>query len=234
MQEITIDPQSIKINSDWREFLKEEFTKPYFLGIKKRYIEALRQGKTIYPPAKLTFHAFNLTPLNELKIVLLGQDPYHGPHQAMGLSFSVPSGVKIPPSLLNIYKELREDLGIEIHKNGDLSSWAKQGILLLNSTLSVEANKPASHSDWGWQEFSDAIIKRLSLEKEGLIFLLWGNHARSKKALIDTQKHFVLEAAHPSPLARKGFLGCGHFSKSNALLKKLGKGEIKWNSNATI
>lgn len=234
MQEITLNPQNIKINADWREFLKEEFTKPYFLGIKKRYIEALKQGKIIYPPAKLTFNAFNLTPLNKLKIVLLGQDPYHAPHQAMGLSFSVPRGVKIPPSLLNIYKELREDLGIEIHKNGDLSGWATQGVLLLNSILSVEANRPASHSGWGWQEFSDAVIKKLSLEREGLIFLLWGNYARSKKALIDTQRHRVLEAAHPSPLACRGFLGCRHFSKSNALLKKLGKEEIKWNLNAAI
>lgn len=234
MQEISLNPQNIKINADWREFLKEEFEKPYFLDIKRRYMEALKQSKTIYPPAKLTFNAFNLTPLSKVKIVLLGQDPYHAPHQAMGLSFSVPEGVRIPPSLLNIYKELREDLGIEIHKNGDLSGWAKQGVLLLNSILSVEAHNPASHSDWGWQKFSDAVIKKLSLKKEGLIFILWGNYAKSKKPLIDTQKHFILEAAHPSPLARTGFLGCKHFSKSNALLRKMGKSEIQWDLNAQI
>ncbi|MDL0115250.1 uracil-DNA glycosylase [Campylobacter felis] len=228
MREITLNPQNIKINADWREFLKEEFTKPYFLGIKKRYIEALEQGKVIYPPAKLTFNAFNLTPLNKLKIVLLGQDPYHAPHQAMGLSFSVPRGVKIPPSLRNIFKELNTDLGVKIPQNGDLSAWARQGVLLLNAIFSVEENKPLSHSLWGWQEFSDNIIKKLSLKKEGLIFILWGKFAQSKKSLIDTRKHFILEAAHPSPLARQGFLGCRHFSKSNALLEKLGKEPIKW------
>ncbi|MDL0102497.1 uracil-DNA glycosylase [Campylobacter felis] len=228
MREITLNPQNIKINADWREFLKEEFTKPYFLGIKKRYIEALEQGKVIYPPAKLTFNAFNLTPLNKLKIVLLGQDPYHAPHQAMGLSFSVPRGVKIPPSLRNIFKELNTDLGVKIPQNGDLSAWARQGVLLLNAIFSVEENKPLSHSLWGWQEFSDNIIKKLSLKKEGLIFILWGKFAQSKKSLIDTRKHFILEAAHPSPLARQGFLGCRHFSKSNVLLEKLGKEPIKW------
>ncbi|MDL0110727.1 uracil-DNA glycosylase [Campylobacter felis] len=228
MREITLNPQNIKINADWREFLKEEFTKPYFLGIKKRYIEALEQGKVIYPPAKLTFNAFNLTPLNKLKIVLLGQDPYHAPHQAMGLSFSVPRGVKIPPSLRNIFKELNADLGVKIPQNGDLSAWARQGVLLLNAIFSVEENKPLSHSLWGWQEFSDNIIKKLSLKKEGLIFILWGKFAQSKKSLIDTRKHFILEAAHPSPLARQGFLGCRHFSKSNVLLEKLGKEPIKW------
>ncbi|MCR2061925.1 uracil-DNA glycosylase [Campylobacter helveticus] len=228
MQEIAINPQNIKINPDWKEFLKEEFEKPYFLNIKRYYVEALKMSKTIYPPANLTFNAFNLTPLNRVKIVLLGQDPYHKQNQAMGLSFSVPKGVQIPPSLRNIFKELNEDLGIKIQKDGDLSSWAAQGVLLLNSILSVEENKPASHNNWGWQEFSDAVIKKLSFEKEGLIFLLWGNYAKSKKPLIDIRKHFVLEAAHPSPLARSGFLGCKHFSKSNAILQNLGKEPIKW------
>ncbi|EOH4745875.1 uracil-DNA glycosylase [Campylobacter coli] len=216
------------MNDDWKEFLKEEFNKNYFLEIKKRYIQALNNNAIIYPPANLTFNAFNLTPLDGLKIVLLGQDPYHQPNQAMGLSFSVPYGVKIPPSLLNIYKELKTDLDIEPSKSGDLSSWAKQGILLLNSILSVEAGKPASHSSWGWQEFSDAVISKLSLEKSGLIFMLWGNYAKSKKALIDTNKHFILEAAHPSPLARTGFLGCKHFSKANEILRNLGKNPINW------
>lgn len=228
MEKITINIEDIKINDDWKEFLKEEFNKNYFLEIKKRYIQALNNNAIIYPPANLTFNAFNLTPLDRLKIVLLGQDPYHQPNQAMGLSFSVPYGVKIPPSLLNIYKELKTDLSIEPSKIGDLSSWAKQGILLLNSILSVEAGKPASHSSWGWQEFSDAVISKLSLEKSGLIFMLWGNYAKSKKALIDTNKHFILEAAHPSPLARTGFLGCKHFSKANEILRNLGKNPINW------
>ncbi|EAI3823562.1 uracil-DNA glycosylase [Campylobacter coli] len=228
MEKITINIEDIKINDDWKEFLKEEFSKNYFLEIKKRYIQALNNNAIIYPPANLTFNAFNLTPLDGLKIVLLGQDPYHQPNQAMGLSFSVPYGVKIPPSLLNIYKELKTDLNIEPSKSGNLSSWAKQGILLLNSILSVEAGKPASHSSWGWQEFSDAVISKLSLEKSGLIFMLWGNYAKSKKALIDTNKHFILEAAHPSPLARTGFLGCKHFSKANEILRNLGKNPINW------
>ncbi|EMH0454354.1 uracil-DNA glycosylase [Campylobacter upsaliensis] len=226
MLEIKLD--KIKINADWLEFLEEEFKKPYFLDIKRQYIETLKAGKNIYPPANLTFNAFNLTPLNSLKIVLLGQDPYHKQNQAMGLSFSVPKGVPIPPSLRNIFKELNADLGVKIPQNGDLSAWARQGVLLLNAIFSVEENKPLSHSLWGWQEFSDNIIKKLSLEKKGLIFILWGKFAQSKKSLIDTRKHFILEAAHPSPLARQGFLGCRHFSKSNALLEKLGKEPIKW------
>ncbi|EOZ3533230.1 uracil-DNA glycosylase [Campylobacter upsaliensis] len=226
MLEIRLD--KIKMNADWLEFLEEEFKKPYFLDIKRQYIETLKAGKNIYPPANLTFNAFNLTPLNSLKIVLLGQDPYHKQNQAMGLSFSVPKGVPIPPSLRNIFKELNADLGVKIPQNGDLSAWARQGVLLLNAIFSVEENKPLSHSLWGWQEFSDNIIKKLSLEKEGLIFILWGKFAQSKKSLIDTRKHFILEAAHPSPLARQGFLGCRHFSKSNALLEKLGKEPIKW------
>ncbi|MEB2803897.1 uracil-DNA glycosylase [Campylobacter upsaliensis] len=226
MLEIKLD--KIKINADWLEFLEEEFKKPYFLDIKRQYIETLKAGKNIYPPANLTFNAFNLTPLNSLKIVLLGQDPYHKQNQAMGLSFSVPKSVQIPPSLRNIFKELNADLGVKIPQNGDLSAWARQGVLLLNAIFSVEENKPLSHSLWGWQEFSDNIIKKLSLEKEGLIFILWGKFAQSKKSLIDTRKHFILEAAHPSPLARQGFLGCRHFSKSNALLEKLGKEPIKW------
>ena len=226
MLEIKLD--RIKMNADWLEFLEEEFKKPYFLDIKRQYIETLKAGKNIYPPANLTFNAFNLTPLNSLKIVLLGQDPYHKQNQAMGLSFSVPKGVQIPPSLRNIFKELNADLGVKIPQNGDLSAWARQGVLLLNAIFSVEENKPLSHSLWGWQEFSDNIIKKLSFEKEGLIFILWGKFAQSKKSLIDTRKHFILEAAHPSPLARQGFLGCRHFSKSNALLEKLGKEPIKW------
>lgn len=220
------------MNDDWKDFLQDEFEKPYFRIIKEHYVKALQSGATIYPPAKLTFNAFNLTPLNNLKIVLLGQDPYHQPRQAMGLSFSVPIGVAVPPSLVNIFKELNADLGVKPSVSGDLTKWARQGVLLLNSILSVEANKPASHSHFGWQEFTDAVIAKLSEQKENLIFLLWGNFAKAKKALINTDKHFVLEAAHPSPLARTGFLGCKHFSKSNEILQKLGKSPIEWDLNA--
>lgn len=227
-----IAKERILMNDDWKDFLQDEFVKPYFSMIKKHYVKALQNGATVYPPAKLTFNAFNLTPLNELKIVLLGQDPYHQPRQAMGLSFSVPTGVPVPPSLVNIFKELNADLGVKPNTSGDLSKWARQGVLLLNSILSVEANKPASHSNFGWQEFTDAVIAKLSKQKENLIFLLWGNFAKAKKALIDTNKHFVLEAAHPSPLARTGFLGCKHFSKSNEILKQLGKNPIEWDLNA--
>ncbi|WP_139452039.1 uracil-DNA glycosylase [Campylobacter armoricus] len=224
--------EKIKINDDWKEFLKDEFLKSYFLDIKVKYIKTLNEGKTIYPPANLIFNAFNLTPLKDLKIIILGQDPYHNPNQAMGLSFSVPIGVKIPPSLLNIYKELQQDLNIPIAKHGDLSKWAKQGVLLLNSILSVEANKPASHANFGWQNFTDAVISKLSQEKEGLIFLLWGTYAKNKKNLIDTRKHYVLEAAHPSPLARNAFLGCKHFSKTNDILTFMHKDIIDWNLNS--
>ncbi|TQR32361.1 uracil-DNA glycosylase [Campylobacter sp. MIT 99-7217] len=229
-----INLDQILISDDWKAFLKDEFLKPYFVQIKQNYISALKQGFMLYPPAKLTFNAFNLTPLNSLKIVLLGQDPYHQPNQAMGLSFSVPSGIKVPPSLKNIFKELELDLGIKASLNGDLSKWAKQGVLLLNSILSVKANEPASCASWGWQEFSDAVIKKLSDEKENLIFLLWGNFARAKKSLIDEKKHFILEAAHPSPLARTGFLGCKHFSKSNEILQSLGKSPIDWDLEGSI
>ncbi|MFX3627348.1 uracil-DNA glycosylase [Campylobacter sp. LH-2024] len=228
MEKMAINLENIKINEDWKFFLKEEFLKPYFLEIKKKYIHALKNKKIIYPPANLTFNAFNLTPLKDLKVIILGQDPYHQEGQAMGLSFSVPKGIKIPPSLANIYKELYYDLKIQPAKDGDLSFWAKQGVLLLNSILSVEAGKPVSHSTWGWQKFSDAVISKLSMEKKGLVFILWGNFAKSKKNLIDTKKHFILEASHPSPLARTGFLGCKHFSKVNEILKSLGKEIINW------
>ena len=163
-----------------------------------------------------------------LKVVILGQDPYHNPHQAMGLSFSVPKGIPLPPSLKNIYKEITNDLGIPPSQNGDLSQWARQGVLLLNSVLSVEHNKPASHQNFGWQTFTDNVIKTISNQKKGIVFLLWGNYAKAKKNLIDSSKHFILEAAHPSPLARSGFLGCRHFSQTNAILESLHKSPINW------
>lgn len=228
MQDINISLENIKIEESWKLALKDEFLKPYFLEIKRHYLKAKNAGKILYPPANLIFSAFNLTPFTSLKVVLLGQDPYHNPNQAMGLSFSVPKGISLPPSLKNIYQELYEDLGIPPSHDGDLSKWAKQGVLLLNSVLSVEQNKPASHQNFGWQTFTDNVISTISLQKEGIIFLLWGNYAKAKKKLIDSKKHFILEAAHPSPLARGAFFGCRHFSKTNKILKSLHKDPIDW------
>ena len=226
-----INLADIKMSEDWKLFLKDELLSPYFADIKAKYILALKEKQKIYPPPALTFNAFNLCPLNKLKIVLLGQDPYHQENQAMGLSFSVPPGVKIPPSLRNIYKELESDLGIKPAKSGDLSKWAKEGVLLLNSILSVKENSPLSHSNLGWEKFSDSVIKKLSEKKDSLVFLLWGNFAKAKASLIDGKKHLVLKAAHPSPLARTGFLGCKHFSKSNDFLKSRGKEPVNWDLN---
>ncbi|WP_104721989.1 uracil-DNA glycosylase [Helicobacter mesocricetorum] len=228
MQKFSISLDKIQMESSWKEFLKEEFFKPYFLEIKKHFLEAKKRGAIIYPPAPLIFNAFNLTPLTSLKVVILGQDPYHNKSQAMGLSFSVPKNITLPPSLKNIYKELYEDLKIPPSSNGDLSKWARQGVLLLNSILSVEENKPASHQHFGWQLFTDNVIKKINQEREGIIFLLWGNYAKAKKNLIDSKKHFILEAAHPSPLAKSGFLGCKHFSKTNQILQEQGKTPIDW------
>jgi uracil-DNA glycosylase len=176
----------------------------------------------------LIFSAFNQTPFDAVKVVILGQDPYHNPGEAMGLCFSVPKGVRVPPSLVNIYKEIKSELGIEPPKHGDLSHWAAQGVLLLNAMLTVEAGKPASHQKIGWQTFTDAVIRRISEQKEGVVFLLWGNFARGKKALIDQERHYVLEAAHPSPLAGDAFQGCGHFARANEMLEKQGKMPIDW------
>ena len=226
-----INLADIKMSEDWKLFLKDELLSPYFADIKAKYILALKEKQKIYPPPALTFNAFNLCPLNKLKIILLGQDPYHQENQAMGLSFSVPPGVKIPPSLRNIYKELENDLGIKPAKSGDLSKWAKEGVLLLNSILSVKENSPLSHSNLGWEKFSDSVIKKLSEKKDSLVFLLWGNFAKAKASLIDGKKHLVLKAAHPSPLARTGFLGCKHFSKSNDFLKSRGKEPVNWDLN---
>lgn len=223
-----IQLESIKIEGSWKKVLEREFLSPYFLEIKTHYVEAKSRRVAIYPPANLTFNAFNCTPFDRVKVVLLGQDPYHNPNEAMGLSFSVPQGIRIPPSLRNIYKELEEDLGIPQSQSGDLTPWAKEGVLLLNSILSVEAHKPASHQHFGWQKFTDSVIAILSQQCSGIVFLLWGNYAKSKKPLIDTKKHLILEAAHPSPLARNGFIGCRHFSKTNAFLKSVGKTPINW------
>ncbi len=218
----------VKIESSWKEALKDEFRKPYFVSL-TRFLHAEKAaGRVIYPPGNCIFKAFELTPADEVKVVILGQDPYHGYGQAMGLSFSVPEGVKAPPSLKNIFREIENELGVTMSGSPDLEKWARQGVLLLNSILTVEAGRPASHSRIGWQEFTDAVIRYLSTEKTGIVFLLWGNYARGKKALIDTSKHYVLEAAHPSPLAGGAFFGCGHFLKTNEILAREGKEPIDW------
>jgi len=218
----------VQIDPSWSAILGSEFAKPYF-GEITTYIKAeIRAGKTIYPPGNLIFNAFNSTPFETVRVVILGQDPYHKPGEAMGLCFSVPKGVRIPPSLRNIYKELNEDVGLEIPNHGDLTPWTSQGVFLLNAMLTVERSQAGAHKNIGWQTFTDAVIQTLSEKKEGLIFLLWGSFAKSKKVLIDEMKHYVLEAVHPSPLARGGFSGCRHFSKTNEILKKQGNEPIDW------
>jgi uracil-DNA glycosylase len=219
----------VKIEKQWKEKLSGEFDKDYFVNLVKFLHMEKAAGKTIYPPGSLIFNAFALTPFNDVKVVILGQDPYHGPNQAHGLSFSVPDGIPAPPSLKNIYKEIESDLGVKVHKNGNLENWAKQGVFLLNAVLTVRAGEPTSHSKIGWTEFTDAVIKTISDNTEGVVFMLWGNFARTKKELIDNNKHYILEAAHPSPLARGAFFGCRHFSKCNAILESLGKKPIEWN-----
>ena len=218
----------VKIEESWKRVLAPEFEKPYFQALVQQLHAEKRAGRTIYPPGPLIFNAFALTPFDKVKVVILGQDPYHGPGQAEGLSFSVPPGVAIPPSLVNIYKEIETDLGVKLHKDGSLRGWAQQGVFLLNAALTVRAGQPTSHSRIGWTEFTDAVIRTLSDQRTGLVFLLWGNYARSKKELIDTTRHTVLEAAHPSPLARGAFFGCRHFSRTNQILESEGKKTIDW------
>ncbi|HTA61782.1 MAG TPA: uracil-DNA glycosylase [Bacteroidia bacterium] len=219
--------KSPQIEPGWLNVLKDEFSKDYFLKLKAFLVEEKNKYR-LFPAGKQIFEAFNLTPFNEVKVVILGQDPYHGAGQAHGLSFSVPDGIKAPPSLANIYKELKEDVGIEIPKTGNLTPWAKQGVLLLNATLTVRESQAGSHQNKGWELFTDAVIKKLSDEKKGLVFLLWGNYARQKGALIDATKHHVLVAPHPSPLARGGFFGCKHFSKTNQILQNQVQKPINW------
>lgn len=217
-----------KIEESWKEMLQHEFETDYFAGIKSFLVEEKR-AYTVYPAGPDIFAAFNCTPFNDVKVVILGQDPYHGPGQAHGLCFSVPPGVSLPPSLLNIFKELKTDLNIPMPVNGNLEKWAKQGVLLLNATLTVRANIAGSHQNKGWEIFTDAVIRLLSEKKEGLVFLLWGNYAQAKQNLIDGHKHYILKAAHPSPLsAFRGFFGCRHFSETNRLLIMQGKPPINW------
>ncbi len=217
-----------KIEESWKVLLSDEFNKDYFVKLKQFLLEEKKQH-TIYPRGSDIFNAFNFTPFEKIKVVILGQDPYHGNGQAHGLSFSVPDGVKQPPSLKNIFKELAKDLQIPIAETGNLTSWAKQGVLLLNATLTVRSKKAGSHQKKGWEKFTDAIIQKISTEKEGVIFLLWGRFAQDKVKLIDKNKHQILTAPHPSPFsAYSGFFGCKHFSKTNAILKKQGLIEINW------
>lgn len=216
------------IESSWYEVLKQEFEEPYFYEIKSFLIQEKRQY-IVYPPSQLIFNAFNLTPFDKVKVVILGQDPYHNVGQAHGLAFSVPNGIMPPPSLKNIFKELQSDIGMPIPTNGNLESWAREGVLLLNSCLTVRANNPTSHQGIGWQRFTDAAINALSEKKEHIVFLLWGNYAIAKEKLIDTRKHLVLKTVHPSPLsANRGFFGCKHFSQTNTYLSSNGISPIKW------
>ena len=220
----------VQIETSWKEVLHNEFTKPYFLEVVTHLKMERTAGKIIYPPGPLIFNAFNQTPFNKVKVVILGQDPYHNPGQAHGLSFSVPNGIKPPPSLMNIYKEIQQDVGIPMPAEyGNLTKWAEQGVLLLNAILTVRANEPASHSKIGWMNFTDAVIKKISDGKKGVVFLLWGKFAQEKQLLIDETKHFVLKAAHPSPFsADKGFFGCKHFSKTNKILAGQEMTPIDW------
>jgi uracil-DNA glycosylase len=219
----------VKIEAGWKELLRQEFTKPYFLQIVGFLKMEKLAGKTIYPPGPLIFNAFNCTPPSNVKVVILGQDPYHGPGQAHGLSFSVPDGINPPPSLVNIFKELGTDIGLPFPKHGNLTAWADRGVLLLNASLTVRANEPMSHAKIGWAEFTDTVITLISGHKQQLVFLLWGKFAQEKQALIDETKHLVLKAAHPSPFsADRGFLGCRHFSKTNEYLMKKGIDPIDW------
>ncbi|MBH2004654.1 MAG: uracil-DNA glycosylase [Sphingobacteriia bacterium] len=219
----------VKIEPGWKEILCKEFNRPYFLQIAAHLKSEKAMNAIIYPPGGLIFNAFEKTPWDQVKVVILGQDPYHGPGQAHGLSFSVPTGVKPPPSLVNIFKELNSDIGMPIPQTGNLTPWAEQGVLLLNAVLTVRANEPASHAKIGWMDFTNAVIQKISSEKKGIVFLLWGKFAHEKQIFIDATRHHILKAAHPSPFsADKGFFGCRHFSKTNEFLMLQGVEPINW------
>ena len=219
----------VDIEASWKQHLEGEFTKPYFAQLTENVRNEYRNG-LCFPPGKLVFNAFNLCPFDKVKVVILGQDPYHEQGQAMGLSFSVPEGIMLPPSLQNIYKEIQNDLGKPIPASGDLTRWAKQGVLLLNATLTVRAHIANSHQTLGWQNFTDAAIEALNAHREHIVFMLWGGFARSKKRLIDANRHCIIESVHPSPLSanRGGWFGQHQFSRCNAYLKQQGLGEIDW------
>jgi len=218
----------VKINEEWYEVLSDQFNSEYFKKL-KQFLVVEKQKFEVYPPGRNIFAAFDITPFSKVKVVIIGQDPYHGPGQANGLCFSVSPGVKHPPSLRNIYKEIETDLGIPYPVSGNLEPWAEQGVFLINATMTVRARMAASHQKKGWEEFTDTVIKRLSDQKEGLVFLLWGNFAIAKSKLIDTTKHHILTSVHPSPLsAHRGFFGCKHFSKTNEILKNQANEPIDW------
>lgn len=220
-----INPQ---IHESWKNVLSDEFSSPYFQRLKDFLIEE-KKSHIVYPSGANIFEAFNRTPFGQVKVVIIGQDPYHGERQAHGLCFSVPSGIAFPPSLQNIFRELQTDTGLAYPLSGDLSPWAAQGVLLLNATLTVRANEAGSHQGRGWEFFTDAVIRKLSAHRSHLVFLLWGNYARDKKSLIDLSKHYVLEAPHPSPLSvYRGFYGCKHFTKANEILTENGIRPIDW------
>jgi uracil-DNA glycosylase len=220
-----VNPQ---IEESWKKVLAAEFSSAYFMELKEFLLHE-RRHFTIYPPGPLIFNAFRLTPFDRVRVVMLGQDPYHGPGQAHGLCFSVMKGIVPPPSLVNIFKEIQNDLGIPMPAHGNLERWARQGVLLLNATLTVRANQAGSHQRQGWETFTNAVIRELSNRRVGLVFLLWGKFAQEKEALIDSNRHYILRAAHPSPFsAYNGFFGCRHFSKTNEILRKHGLEEIDW------
>ena len=223
---------NIKVEESWKLVLKEEFNKPYFIQLVNHIKTEKEQGKLIYPKGSNIFNAFNKTPLEKVKVVILGQDPYHGPNQAHGLSFSVQKGIPFPPSLQNIFKELQRDTGTPYPSHGDLSSWAQEGVFLLNASLTVRAAEPMSHSQIGWAIFTDAVIGTISKDCPKVVFMLWGKFAQEKQILIDSSKHLILKAPHPSPLsAHQGFVGCGHFSACNNFLAKNGIDPINWHIN---
>ena len=218
----------VKIEQTWKDALAGEFEKPYFASLVRFLREEKAAGKKIFPPGSQIFRAFELTPLPQVRVVILGQDPYHGPGQAHGLSFSVPENMPAPPSLKNIFKEIESDLGVRMSGYPNLEKWARQGVMLLNAVLTVRSGEAASHSKIGWEEFTDAVIRYISDNCEGVVFMLWGNFARSKRDLIDRSRHYVLEAAHPSPLARGAFFGSRHFSQANNILVSRGQKPIDW------
>ncbi len=218
----------VRIDKSWKDTLKDEFNSSEWKELSSFVKEEYKKTK-VYPPPKYIFNAFDLCPFDNVKVVIIGQDPYHGAGQAHGLCFSVPEGTKVPPSLQNIYKELYDDVGKEIPKTGDLEHWARQGVLMLNATLTVRAGQPGSHQNKGWERFTDVVIKKINDKKENIVFMLWGNYAKAKGEYIDRKKHLVLESAHPSPYsAHSGFFGCKHFSKANKYLKEYDIKEIEW------
>jgi len=223
------DGSRIRLDDSWKSLLLDEFQQPYMTSLREFLAEQKKLGKTIYPPGQLIFNALNSTPFDRVRVVILGQDPYHGPGQAHGLCFSVNNGVPMPPSLQNIFKELNSDLGVERPRHGCLTSWAGQGVLLLNAVLTVEAGRPASHEGRGWERFTDAVVGKVNEFRDGVVFLLWGSYAQKKGSIIDTRRHLVLKAPHPSPLsASRGFFGCRHFSRTNQYLMENGQEAIDW------